>query len=152
MIFGKAVQAMRNTGDETLTLDSTDGWNLLQSNGVSKSNAMKVSAVNACVETLSNSLAKLPFHIIHKETKEKVKTPLANLLTLRPNEAMAPSVFKKLVEVYRLLWGNAYIAPIRSPSTGRIVELLPLPADYTITWIDESGVLWYVVTNPKTGK
>lgn len=154
MIISRAIERIRGSGeDNTLTLGSIDGWNNPpMAGGVNQANAMKVSAVNACVETLSNSLAKLPFHVIHRETKEKKNTQLSMVISRRPNEAMAPSIFKKLIEVYRLLWGNAYVVPIRSPSTGRIQELIPVPPEYVMPMNDEDGVLWYVVSNPQTGE
>ena len=42
-----------------LSLDDGDGWNL-DSVGMSRDRAMKISTVNRCVEVLSNSMAVLP--------------------------------------------------------------------------------------------
>lgn len=150
MIFGKAVNSFKN--QTIMTLQSTDRWGIIPGQTVNQTTAMKVSAVNACVETVSNSMSKLPMFVMDGNSKERVRNPLNQLLALRPNEAMAPSVFKKLVETLRLLWGNAYILPMRSRSNARVTELIPLPADYTVPYIDESGVLWYVVTIPSTGE
>ena len=150
MIFSRAVRRFRN--QTYLTLQSTDGWDILPGQTVSQTTAMKVSAVNACVEVLSNSISKLPMFVINKNTKERLQHPLNRLLSIRPNEAMAPSVFKKLIETHRLLWGNAYILPIRSNLNARVTELIPLPAGYTVPYIDDNGLLWYVLTLPTTGE
>ena len=76
---------------------------------ISESKSMKLSAVNACVEVLSNTISKLPVYVIDGNTKAKLKNhPLAHLLSVRPNEAMTPSVAKKLTHCNILLGGNGY--------------------------------------------
>ena len=150
MIFNQAVKSFKN--ESYMTLQSTDGWGFTPGQTVSQTTAMKVSAVNACVEVISNSVSKLPFFVIDSPTKERVRHPVNQLLATRPNEAMTPSVFKKLIEVYRLLWGNAYILPVRSSKNARVTELLPVPPDYMYPYIHEDGQLWYVLTVPLTGE
>ena len=106
MIFDKAIRKPRNSGTPTgLSLAEPDAWSL----GLDVSStdaAMKLSAVNACIEILSNSMAKLPVFIMDSQTKKHLAHPLLKLLTERPNEAMVPSVFMKLIESNRLVSGN----------------------------------------------
>lgn len=136
-----------------LTVDSADGWLIGSMGGqMNKTTAMKISAVSACVDIISNSMAKLPIQVKDNNTKKPIENALGRLLSERPNEAMAPAVYKKLLEVYRLLSGNAYVLMVRSSRTGEITELLPLPTEFTNPVFDETGVLWYLVTMPRTGE
>ena len=85
-----------------------------------------LSAVNACIEILSNSMAKRPVFIMDSQTKKHLAHPLLKLLTERPNEAMVPSVFMKLIESNRLVSGNGYALIVRDRSNARPRELIPL--------------------------
>ena len=152
MIFNRALNRIRNeTPGKILTLRSTDGWGTLPGQAVNQTNAMKVSTVNRCVEVISDSIAKLPMFVMNGETKERVNHRVNYLLSVRPNSKMTPFVFKKLIETYRLLWGNAYIW-LPCDSRGRVTELIPLPADYTVPYVDDDGALWYVTRHPRTGE
>lgn len=112
--------------------------------------SMKLSAVNACVEVLTNSISKLPVYVIDSTTKQKINHPLTKLLSERPNELMTPSVYKKLMETNRLLKGNAYALIVRSPKTAAPVELIPLSPDTVQPFINSNGKLMYGYTDPKT--
>lgn len=144
---------LHNSTKNIITLDGVAGWsNGVQLTGNLQSKAMKISAVNACVETISNSMSKLPAFAIDKTTRNRVEHPLIQLLNGRPNEAMTPSVFKKLMEVNRLCAGNAYALIFRSARTGALTELIPLQPEYTIPFVDDNGKLWFIYTNPRTGE
>lgn len=154
MIFDKAIRKVRNevVVNSSLTFDNPLGWSgVNQMFTKAQTRAMKLSAVNACVEIISNSISKLPVFAMNSNTKEHISHPFTDLLKVRPNEAMNPQVFRKLIETHRLLWGNAYILIIRDRN-GRPVELLPLPPDYVRNYIDWNGKLWFIYTNPKTGE
>ncbi|MBR2319531.1 MAG: phage portal protein [Clostridia bacterium] len=57
-----------------------------------ESGAMKLSAVNRCIEVLSDSIAKLPIYVMDKNTREHVPDhPLTQLLNDRPNACRPPS-------------------------------------------------------------
>ena len=115
--------------------------------------SMKISAVNAAVAIRSDSFAKLPVFVMNERTKERVEGHyLTRLLAGRPNEAMTPFTLKKLLEVWRLQYGNAYMLPVRSNSNGKLRELIPLHPDLVFPHIDDAGILWYVLTNPQTGE
>lgn len=120
---------------------------------VTRQNAMKLTAVNRAVEVLSDSMAKMPTFIMDGKTKKHLENhPVLPLLTVRPNEAMTPSVHKKMLEVNRLLTGNAYDWIVRDPKTGRPVELIPVPGDLVQPFRDTKGHVWYFVTSPITGQ
>lgn len=114
--------------------------------------ARKLSAVDRCIEILSDSMGKLPSFVMDSRTRERVDLPLLQLLNVRPNEAMSPFVAKKVVETSRLVTGNGYEWILRSPRTGRITEIIPVPGELVEPWRDQSGRVWYTVTHPWTGE
>lgn len=119
---------------------------------VGESSAMKLSAVSRCVDILSDSMSKLPNYMINTRTRERVTGhPVMRLLNIRPNEAMTPSVRKKLLEGYRNTAGNSYDWIYRNRATGRPWELIPVPSQFVQPWRDQNGHVWYTVYHPLTG-
>lgn len=117
----------------------------------SETAARKLSAVDRCIEILSDSMAKLPTYCVDRVTRERVELPLLRLLNIRPNEAMAPSVRKKLLEASRLTRGNSYDWIRRNSYTAEIIELIPLPGELVYTWRDTAGRVWHNVRDPASG-
>lgn len=114
--------------------------------------ARKLSAVDRCIELLSDSMGKLPCFIMDNRTRERVDLPQLRLLNVRPNEAMTPFIRKKVLETSRQVNGNGYDWIVRNPRTGRIDELIPVPGNLVEPWQDISGRVWYTVTHPWTGE
>lgn len=114
--------------------------------------ARKLSAVYAAVEIRSNSMSVLPAYIMDTRSRRHADHGILRLLSERPNEAMTPSVRKKLLETSILLEGNAYDWIIRDPRTAQPVELIPLPGGLVQVWVDSNHVPWYDVTDPVTGE
>lgn len=114
--------------------------------------ARKISAVDRCIEILSDSIGKLPIFVMDSRTRERVDLPILKLLNVRPNEAMTPFVRKKALEISRQVNGNGYDWIVRNPNTGRIEELIPVPGHLVQPWRDISGRVWYTVTHPWTGE
>lgn len=114
--------------------------------------ARKLSAVDRCIELLSDSMGKLPCFIIDNRTRKRVDLPQLQLLNVRPNEAMTPFIRKKVLETSRQVTGNGYDWILRNPRTGRIEELIPVPGNLVEPWRDLSGRVWYTVTHPWTGE
>ena len=56
--------------------------------------ARKLSAVDRCIEILSDSMGKLPCFIMDGRSRERVDLPILQLLNVRPNEAMTPFIRK----------------------------------------------------------
>ena len=119
---------------------------------VTETSARKLSAVDACMEILSNSMAKLPAYVMQSQTRERVNHPILELLNVRPNEAMTPVIRKKVLENSRNEGGNGYDWIVRDPRTLRPVELIPVPWRLVQPWRDEKGRIWYTVTNPVNGE
>lgn len=113
--------------------------------------ARKLSAVDRCIEILSDSMGKLPCFIMDSKTRERLNLPQLQLLNVRPNEAMTPFIRKKVLETSRQVNGNGYDWILRDPRTGRIDELIPVPGHLVEPWRDLGGRVWYTVTHPWTG-
>ena len=116
------------------------------------SNAMKLSAVNRCIEVLSDSIGKLPVYVMDRETRERVDHWLNDLLTVRPNEARTPTAMKKMVEANVECTGNGYVWISRDPATLRPRELIPVPGELVTPWLATEGHVWYSVIQPFTGE
>ena len=114
--------------------------------------ARKLSAVDRCIEILSDSIGKLPCFLMDGKTRQRPDLPLLQLLNLRPNEAMGSFVHRKIVETSRLVSGNGYEWILRDERTGRVRELIPVPGHLVEPWRDTSGRIWYTVTHPYTGE
>ena len=154
MIFDKFFKKKtKEVKNRTLTLDSPDGWNTGQTLfGGAELQAMKLPAVNACIEIIADSIAKMPIYLMDSQTRERVTdSPVIELLTSRPNEIMTAFDYFKLMESRRIAYGNAYAIIIRD-KWGVPCELLPVEAGYITPYFDDKGKLWYVGTNPKTGE
>lgn len=118
----------------------------------SASVARKLSAVDRCCEIISDSIAKMPNYIYDTKTRNRVHLPVLDLLNIRPNEAMTPSVRKKLIETCVLEGGNGYDWIVRDPATFQPVELIPLPYQLVVPWWTTTGEVRYTVTHPHTGE
>jgi HK97 family phage portal protein len=136
------------TSPSIMTLDNPEAWRVpglaLE---LPASRAMKISAVSACIDIRSDSIGKMPFFVMDSKTKKRDEGHnLDDLLSTRPNRAMSPFVFKKLLETWRLMKGNAYVWTSRNSGDGRIDELIPLNPDLVQPVITETGDAIYVVT------
>ena len=153
MILESVFNKHKDISNKTLTLDSPEGWSTGQTLfGGAELQAMKLPAVNACIEIIADSIAKMPIFIMDSQTRERVvDSPVLDLLTSRPNEIMTAFDYFKLMESRRIAYGNAYAIIIRD-KWGIPCELLPVEAGYMTPFIDDKGKLWYVGTNPKTGE
>lgn len=118
---------------------------------VNETTARKLSAVDGCMEILSNSMAKLPSFVMDGATRERVPHEILQLLNVRPNEAMSPAIRKKVLENSRNEGGNGYDWIVRDPRTMKPVELIPVPWRLVTPWRDQMGHIWYTVIHPVTG-
>ena len=137
----------------TLRLDSNEGWFPRGHRPMDAQTALKLSAFYRAVDLRSDSVGKFPVRVINKYTREKIDNhPLMPILSERPNEAMSPFTYKKLVEYQRLVLGNAYVWIYRD-KLGTVRELLPLPPGTCEPMIEPgTGKLWYIAQEPKSGR
>lgn len=152
MILDKLMRRV-TASSARLTLDSPAGWEAGGSLfGGTELCAMKLPAVNACIEIISDSVAKMPIYLMDGQTRERqTGHPALRLLTGRPTEAMTAFDYHKLMESRRIAHGNAYALILRD-RWGVPQELLPIAPGYMQPFLDDNGRLWYVGTNPKTGE
>lgn len=141
---------------EALTWERPEGWfpgGKGRDRPMRASEALKISAFYRAVDVRSDSIGRLPVTVKNLKTRREVEGHyLGRVLWERPNEAMTPFVYKKLVEYQRLVLGNAYVWIYRD-GNGRPAELLPLPPGACKPYVHPgSGKLWYIATNPKTGE
>lgn len=137
---------------EELSWESPHGWRGGgRDSPVRAAEAMKISAFYRAVDIRSDSIGKYPVMVKDTVTRKEVKDHrLGPVLWLRPNEAMTPFIYKKLLEYQRLVLGNAY-AWIYRDRNGWPVELVPLPPGTCRPITDPgTGKLWYVAVNPRT--
>lgn len=114
--------------------------------------ARKLSAVDRCIEILSDSMAKLPAYCVDRTSRERLELPILSVLNSRPNEAMTPAVRKKVLETSRLVYGNGYDWIVRDPRTAQVRELIPVPGNLVHPFRTRDGRICYNVVNPLTGE
>ncbi|MHC2450266.1 HK97 family phage portal protein [Bacillus altitudinis] len=116
---------------------------------VSESNSLVQPDIFACVNVLSDDIAKLPIHTFKKESQGVNRNPThpsAYAIYARPNPYMTAYVWKKLMMTHVLTWGNAY-SMIEFGAHGFPENLYPLRPDSTKAYIHpDSGRLWYQTT------
>lgn len=138
---------------EAMTWESPAGWGLPHGRDrpPRPAEALKISAFYRAVDIRSSSIGKYPVCVKDLHTRKEVRDHyLGPILWDRPNEAMTPFDYKKLLEVWRLVLGNAYVWIYRDKN-GRPVELIPLPPATCSPCIDPvSGKLWYLAAEPKS--
>ncbi len=153
-IFDKFIRRVANRlSEQILTLDDPTDWNTGNALfGGKELQAMKLPAVNACIEIISDSIAKMPVYLMNSVTKERQpEHPALSLLTGRPTEMLTAFDYHKLMESRRIAYGNAY-ALIMRDKWGKPIELLPIAPGYMSPYLDDNGRLWYVGTNPRTNE
>lgn len=95
---------------------------------VNRRTVMRNPAVKRSVNLISNVMGMLPCHLLREGTdgqREKAKThPLFEILALLPNATQDAFQFRKLMQRWMLVDGNAYAQVLRS--RGRITGLLPI--------------------------
>lgn len=97
---------------------------------ITVTSAMQAAAVFACVRVIAEDIGKLPCHLYRRLPnggKERATThPVYGLLRRTPNAWQTPISFYGLLSAYMELVGNAYAFVTRHPTTGRVMELLPI--------------------------
>ena len=112
---------------------------------VSEETALTYSAVFACVNVISETLASLPLFLYGKKkgAKEKARDhPLYELLHDMPNEEMTSMTFRQTLQVHLLLRGNCY-AEIEWGPNGFPRALWPLNA--ASTWPERDKITKKIV-------
>ncbi len=121
---------------------------------VTPETAMRVAAVNGCVQVLSQSAGQLPAKL-YRRTKQGGAEPATDhplyplLLNLWNGEVTAQSGFEMTMN-HLCLRGNSYTQIVRSG--GEIVGLFPLLPDFVRMYRDQKGALAYEYSAPGSEK
>lgn len=99
---------------------------------VSEMTALQVGTILSCVNIVSNGFASLPLHVQEKVTfkggregrKKATKHNLYDPLHTEPNPEMTSFVWRKVMMVHALLWGNGY-SEIQRDQSNQIIALWP---------------------------
>lgn len=113
---------------------------------INENNSIKYSAVLACVRIISETIASLPLFVYKRLKEGKEKAPdhaLYNILHSQPNPEMSSFIYREMMAIHLLLWGNSYSQIIETPG-GDIKELFPLlPWNMTVMRENNSLKLIY---------
>jgi phage portal protein BeeE len=90
---------------------------------------MRNATVKRCVNLIANAIGMLPFPLLKlgsDGSRDKATDhPLYDLLTARPNSRHTAFEFRRLMQRWLLIDGNAYALIVSS--RGRVTSLVPLP-------------------------
>lgn len=109
----------KRSSDAELIFESND------SDSISSTQAMRLSAVYACVNLLSQTISTLPFNIYERTengSQKALNHPLSRLLSIAPNDDMNAQIFLATLVSTVLLRGNAFVRPVRARN-GAILRL-----------------------------
>jgi HK97 family phage portal protein len=122
---------------------------------VNEEKALSLTAVWACVDIISNTMATMPLHVnkrLNPKGKERaINHPLYKLIHDSPNSEQTSFQWRKLMNVHRLLWG-AGISLIQFDNMGYPISLLPLPPWNVKPKRTTKGNLYYEYNDGKTIK
>ncbi|MGW8422331.1 phage portal protein [Comamonas sp. HJ-2] len=125
-------RALNAVGLERRSTNPNDPWGpyqALRSGGaVNPTTAQSVSAVYACVQAVSETVASLPLILYKRENDNRERAsqhPLYRVLHDQPNPEQTALEFRELMTANVLLCGNAY-ARIELGSDGQVRALWPL--------------------------
>lgn len=116
---------------------------------VTKTSALQLSAVHACIKVLSEAIGTAPLMLYRqkKDGKERdIKHPLYTILHDRPNLWMTPFEFKELLVGCICLRGNFYAEIIRNGG-GQVEELIPLNPDRVMPFLKDRKKLFMMYTD-----
>lgn len=111
-------------------------------------NAHLFNDIYACVNVLSDDIAKLPIKVYKKENSvinHCGEHNIQYLLGVRPNKYMTPYVFKKIAVTDLCFTGNFY-ALIEYDKNGKTTALHPLSSTKTTVIIDDNTREFYYQT------
>ena len=119
---------------------------------VSNDQAMRLTAVYACVRVLSETFATMPFVLYRNKPgggKDIIKDHWLNrLFDKRPNEYQNPFEWREMLQGHLVLRGNAFNRIIAN-GRGEITDLVPIHPDRVRVQVLDDGNYRYLVKNQK---
>lgn len=113
---------------------------------VNDDRAMQLSAVWACVQYITNSIASLPIEFYTKTKIGREKTvnhPLNVLFHESPNALMKPRDFRKAMTMQLCFWSNAYAEIFWNAPGTRPQALVPLRPGRMVPVINEGEITYH---------
>lgn len=140
---------------------SASSWDLMRGIGGTQAGvpigphlAENLSAVFACVQIISETIATLPLVVYRREGDGKsvaADHPVARLFGRAPNTVQTPVEFLEMMTAHCLLRGNAY-CEIERDNRGAPVALWPLhPGTVSVLRVTRSRGIVYDVADPAGG-
>lgn len=93
--------------------------------------SMRIAAVWACVGILSETIARIPFHLYKAREggRDRVRDhPVSQLLSVRPNPENSPYTLKTSLVANRALWGRGHAEIVRN-ARGIVQEIIPIETE-----------------------
>lgn len=133
-----------NISKEERNLAVALGYNSI--NGFASTQSMRLSAVYAATNMISNSCALLPMKVITTEggRKREIEHPLNKVLNLKPNTKYNHFNFMKLLIESAILKGNGYAYIVRDESLN-VKSLELIDADFVTPLVQPDGSVKYIV-------
>ena len=115
------------------------GANPQSAEQVTPENAMKNATVFTCLSVLGTAVSQLPVAVMAKEDKSfSPVNHYVNDLLSSPNASQSQYEFLYGIVIDLMLYGNCYLQKVVT-SSGKIIELVPLPANEVETVLSISG-------------
>lgn len=113
---------------------------------------LKVSAVYACVNLISNTVASLPvptYERIEPRGRKRAREHwLYDVIQYEPNNEMTSFDFRKMMQAQFELFGNCY-AYIERNGRMEVTSLWPIPAPFVRPFRNEAQELFYEICLPE---
>mgnify|MGYP003640553604 FL=1 len=112
---------------------------------VTPENAMTNATVFTCLSVLGTAVSQLPVAVMAQGDKSfSPVSHYVNDLLMTPNASQSRYEFLYGIVVDLMLYGNCYIQKVTTTS-GKVIELVPLPADEVETTISISGKRTFIL-------
>lgn len=142
-------QKMAASFRRRLSLTDPEGWGAggasYAGEVVTERSALALSAVWACVNLLSGTIASLPLQVYRTDASgqrsEAKDHPLYRVLHTSPNADQTALDFWEYMQASQELRGNAYARIVKS--TNRVLALIPAPSDGVSVTRSSTGNLRY---------
>ena len=112
---------------------------------VTPESAMHNATVFTCLSVLGTAVSQLPVAVMAQGDKSfSPVNHYVNDLLMKPNASQSQYEFLYGIVVDLMLYGNCYIQKVTT-SSGKVIELIPLPADEVETTISMSGKRTFIL-------
>jgi HK97 family phage portal protein len=130
--------------------DMLGGYPTLSGARVNQRSALNNIGLDACLRVIAGGIGALPCHVYRRISPKEVEKAFDRreytLLHDSPNPRMTSCVFREVLTLHALLYGNGY-ALIEFDMSGKVRALWPLMSELVKPILGEDGSLEYIVTD-----